>query len=61
MTINDFIKGIKELFGNVEYKATSKEGQVFKTRGYDKREKDISSNGGKSDRCDFFDSKSTSG
>lgn len=58
MTINDFIKGIKELFGEVEYKATSKDGRVFKTRGYDNREKDISSKRSKSDRCDFFDSKS---
>lgn len=60
MTINDFIKGVKELFGHVEYKATSKDGRVFKTRGYDNREKDISRNGGKSDRCDFFNSKSKS-
>lgn len=60
MTINNFIKGIKELFGEVEYKATSNDGRVFKTKGYDKREKDISTNGGKSDRCDFFDHKSKS-
>ena len=56
MTINDFIKEIRALFGNIEFKATSKQGQVFKSKGYDKREKDISSNGGKSNRCNFFDS-----
>lgn len=58
MTVNNFIKEIKALFGDVEYKATSKQGQVFKTKGYDNREKDISSKRSKSDRCDFFDSKS---
>jgi len=35
MTINDFIKECKKLFGNdIEYKATSKDGQVFKTKGW---------------------------
>jgi hypothetical protein len=35
MTINDFIKKCKKLFGNdIEYKATSKDGQVFKTKGW---------------------------
>ena len=35
MTINEFIKQCKKLFGNdIEYKATSKEGQVFKTKGW---------------------------
>ena len=35
MTINEFIKQCKKLFGNdIEYKATSKDGQVFKTRGW---------------------------
>jgi hypothetical protein len=33
-TINDFIKAIQKEFGNVEYKATSKDGLVFKTRGW---------------------------
>jgi hypothetical protein len=35
MTVNDFIKNIKELFGDVEYKATSIDGKVCKTKGYD--------------------------
>ena len=35
MTINNFIKECKKLFGNdIEYKATSKDGQVFKTKGW---------------------------
>jgi hypothetical protein len=36
MTINKFIKQCKKLFGedNIEYKATSKDGQVFKTKGW---------------------------
>lgn len=35
MTINDFIKECKKVFGNdIEYKATSKDGQVFKTKGW---------------------------
>ena len=35
MTINDFIKQCKKLFGDdIEYKATSKDGQVFKTKGW---------------------------
>jgi hypothetical protein len=35
MTINEFIKQCKKVFGdNIEYKATSKDGQVFKTKGW---------------------------
>ena len=35
MTINEFIKQCKKLFGDdIEYKATSKDGQVFKTKGW---------------------------
>jgi hypothetical protein len=35
MTINEFIKQCKKLFGSdIEYKATSKDGQVFKTKGW---------------------------
>ena len=35
MSINDFIKEIRALFGNIEFKATSKQEQVFKSRRYD--------------------------
>ncbi len=35
MSINEFIKQCKKLFGSdIEYKATSKDGQVFKTKGW---------------------------
>ena len=35
MTINEFIKQCKKVFGDdIEYKATSKDGQVFKTKGW---------------------------
>ena len=35
MTINDFIKECKKLFGDdIEYRAMSKDGQVFKTKGW---------------------------
>ena len=37
MTINDFIKEVRALFGNIEYRATSKQGQVFKSRRYDEK------------------------
>ena len=33
MTINEFIKQCKKVFGNdIQYKATSKNGQIFKTK-----------------------------
>jgi hypothetical protein len=36
VTINDFIKQCKELFGEgVTYKATSKDGVAFKSKGWD--------------------------
>jgi len=36
MSINDFIKECKKLFGSdIEYKATSKDGQTFKSKGWD--------------------------
>lgn len=35
MTINDFIKECKKLFGDdIQYKAVSKDGQIFKTKGW---------------------------
>jgi hypothetical protein len=35
MTINEFINQCKKVFGNdIQYKATSKDGQVFKTKGW---------------------------
>lgn len=44
MTINDFIKECKKLFGSdIEYKAVSKDGQVFKTKGWRDDKVDIKS------------------
>jgi hypothetical protein len=34
MTINEFLKDIQKHFGHVEYKATSKDGLVFKSKGW---------------------------
>ena len=35
MTINEFIKQCKKVFGDdIQYKAVSKDGQVFKTKGW---------------------------
>jgi hypothetical protein len=42
MTVNEFIKEVTKLFGSVEYRATSKDGRVFKTQGFDKARKKIS-------------------
>ena len=35
ITINQFLKEFRESFPNFEYKATSKEGVVFKSSGYE--------------------------
>lgn len=35
LSINDFLKAIQKEFGYVEYKATSKDGQTFKSKGWD--------------------------
>jgi hypothetical protein len=35
MTINDFIKECKKVFGSdIQYKATSNDGQIFKSKGW---------------------------
>ena len=42
MMIKDFIKEVKKTFGDdVEFKATSKEGKIFRSKGYAKIESDI--------------------
>ena len=42
MMIKEFIKGIKKAFGeDVEFKATSIEGKIFRSNGYEKVESDI--------------------
>lgn len=32
-TVNEFLKEMREVFGNIEYRA-EKDGQVFKSKGY---------------------------
>jgi len=41
MTINEFLKAIQKEFGKVEYRATSKDGQTFKSKGYDNAEMEL--------------------
>lgn len=42
ITINEMIKKLKETFGdNIQYRAVSKDGKVFKTQGFDDTKKDI--------------------
>ena len=42
MMIKDFIKSIKKTFGNnVEFKATSKDGKIFRSNNYEKVKSDI--------------------
>ena len=40
--IKDFIKEIKKTFGDdVEFKAKSKEGKIYRSKGYEKIQSDI--------------------
>jgi len=39
LTANEFIKAFKQSFKDVEYRATSKEGKVYKSKGFDKLNK----------------------
>ena len=42
MMIKDFIKEVKKVFGGeVEFKATSKDGKIYRSKGYDKLQSDI--------------------
>jgi hypothetical protein len=42
MMIKDFIKEVKKVFGDdVEFKATSKEGKIYRSKGYDKVENNV--------------------
>ena len=44
MTVNEMIKKLKKTFGDdLQFKATSKDGKVFKTQGFDEVKKDIDS------------------
>jgi hypothetical protein len=37
MTINEFLKAIQKEFGQVEYRATSNDGKVFKSKGWESK------------------------
>ena len=54
MMIKDFIKSIKKTFGEgVEFKATSKEGKIFRSKGYDKLQSDIRRGVGERKKADW--------
>ena len=50
--IKDFIKEVKKTFGDdVEFKATSKEGKIFRSKGYDKAENNVRRGRGESTKA----------
>ena len=52
MMIKDLIKEIKATFGeDVEYKATSKEGKIYRSKGYEKVENNIRRGRGESTKA----------
>ena len=54
MMIKEFIKSIKKAFGeDVEFKATSKEGKIFRSKGYDKVQDNINRNTGTRTKADW--------
>ena len=34
MTVNEFLKKMREVFPNMEFRATDKEGRTFKSKGW---------------------------
>ncbi len=54
MMIKDFIKEVKKAFGDdVEFKATSKEGKIFRSKGYDKIQDNIRRNVGERKKANW--------
>ena len=54
MMIKDFIKSIKKTFGeDVEFQATSKEGKIYKSKGYEKIQSDIRRGVGTRQKADW--------
>ena len=52
--IKDFIKEIKKTFGEgVEFKATSNEGQTYRSKGYDKLQDNIRRGVGERKKADW--------
>jgi hypothetical protein len=41
LTANEFIKAFKQSFKDVEYKATSRDGKVYKSKNWDKVNKSL--------------------
>ena len=54
MMIKDFIKEIKKTFGDdVEFKATSNDGQTYRSKGYDKLQDNIRRGVGERKKADW--------
>ena len=54
MMIKDFIKEVKKVFGGeVEFKATSKDGKIYRSKGYDKVQSDIQRGVGTRKKADW--------
>ena len=54
MMIKEFIKEVKKTFGDdVEFKATSKEGKIYRSKGYDKIQSDINRGVGTSKKANW--------
>ena len=54
MMIKDFIKEVKKTFGDdVEFKAKSKEGKIFRSKGYEKIEDNIRRGRGESTKASW--------
>ena len=54
MMIKDFIKEVKKTFWDeVEFKATSKEGKIYRSKGYEKIQSDIRRGVGERKKADW--------
>ena len=54
MMIKDFIKEVKKTFGDdVEFKATSNDGQTYRSKGYDKLQDNIRRGVGERKKADW--------
>ena len=54
MMIKDFIKEVKKTFGEgVEFKATSKEGKIYRSKGYEKIQSDLRRGVGERKKADW--------
>ena len=52
--IKDFIKEVKKTFGDgVEFKATSKKGKIYRSKGYEKIQSDIRRGVGERKKADW--------